>query len=453
MSCNHHLRPPSTKRFPLRAIVIEGNEHFPTDAIVEVTGLKLGQRVADADFRRAIGKLRDTGAFEVYEYRFTPHEGGYRITFKLQEASPLYPLRMEGFGATDEELRALLEEKVPLIGKMVPAAGTMIDRIGAVLQHFWRKAGNRSKVVGSLAPFGEGEFEMLFSPRSAIKTIAFATFENTGELSPLDLQRVFNQIAMGVLYSESRLKEMLHYNIRPLYEEKGRLDVTFCPCRADPDPDSEGLLVSIEVRQGEVYTFNSVELEETSAVHHELLDSLIQINQGEKADLARVRKAIADIERLLKANGFMNAVGSFDRELDTEAKTVDVIIEVERGDRYTFNKLTIQGLDIIGEAAVRKKMGHQLRRSLQRQLPTKVSEPNHPRRHVRQAFQNGLETEDPPGHQNRGHHPHLRLGRRVSSRPRRRYLGFVPGVCLCRTTSTPPPSSHPRPRPALHTTL
>ena len=116
------------------------------------------------------------------------------------------------------------------MGKMVPAAGPMIDRIGAVLQHFWRKAGNRSKVIGGLAPLGEDGFAMLFRPRAAIKTIAFATFENAGELSPLDLQRVFNQIAMGVPYSESRLKELLHYNIRPLYEEKGRLEVTFCPC-------------------------------------------------------------------------------------------------------------------------------------------------------------------------------------------------------------------------------
>ncbi len=346
---------PLAKRFPLRAIVIEGNEHFPTDAIVKVTGLELGRPVTDADFRRAIGKLRDAGAFEVYEYRFGPQEDGYRVTFKLQEASPLYPLRMEGFAAADEELRALLEKKVPLMGKMVPAAGPMIDRIGAVLQHFWRKAGNRSKVIGGLAPLGEDGFAMLFRPRAAIKTIAFATFENTGELSPLDLQRVFNQIAMGVPYSESRLKELLHYNIRPLYEEKGRLEVTFCPCRAGPDPDSEGLLVSIAVQPGEVYTFNSVELKETSAVDRELLDSLIKINQGEKADLARVRKAIAAIERLLKANGFMNALGRFDTELDTEAKTVDVIIQVERGDRYTFNKLTIQGLDIIGEDAVRKR--------------------------------------------------------------------------------------------------
>ena len=345
----------STKRFPLRAVVVEGNEHFPTDAIVKATGLELGQPVADVDFRRAIGKLRDTGAFEVYEYRFRPHEGGYLITFKLQEASPLYPLRLEGFEAADEELRSLLDQKVPLIGEMVPPTGPMIDRIGAVLEHFWRKAGNRSKVVGSLVPFGEGEFEMVFSPRSAIKTIAFATFKNAGDLSPLDLQRVFNQIAMGVPYSESRLKEMLHYNIRPLYEENGRLEVTFCPCRADPDPDSEGLLVSIEVQQGDLYTFNSVKLEETSAVHHELLESLVEINHGEKADLARVRKAIAGIERLLKANGFMNAVGSFDRTLDTEAKTVDVTIQVERGDRYTFNKLIIQGLDIIGEDAVRKR--------------------------------------------------------------------------------------------------
>ena len=345
----------STKRFPLRAIIIEGNNHFPTDAIVEATGLELGQPVADTDFRRAIGKLRDTGAFEVYEYRFGPHEGGYRVTFKLQEASPLYPLRMEGFGATEAELRDLLEEKVPLIGERVPAAGPMVDRIGAVLQYFWRKAGNRSKVVGSLAPLAEDEFEMIFRPRSAIKTIAFSTFEHTGELSPLDLQRVFNQIAMGVPYSESRLKELLHYNIRPLYEEKGRLEVSFCPCRTEPDPDSEGLLVSIEVQPGELYAFNSVDLEESSAVHHEMLNSLIEINQGERADLGRVRKAIAGIERLLKANGFMNAVGRFDRKLDTQAKTVDVVIQVERGDRYTLNKLTIEGLDIIGEAAVRKR--------------------------------------------------------------------------------------------------
>lgn len=346
---------PSVERFPLREIRIKGNKYFPTRVIIDATGLELNQLVADTDFRRAISKLRDSGAFEAYEYRFVPHEGGYRVTFTLQEVSPLYPLRVEGFGTSDKNLKSLLKEKVPLLGKMVPATGPMIERIGAVLGNFWSSTGNRSEVVGRLAPFGDGQFEMLFSPRSEIKTIAFSTFENTGELSSLDLQRVFNQIAIGVPYSEHRVKEMLHYNIRPLYEEQGRLEVTFCPCRVQPDPNSEGLLVSIEVRQGELYTFNSLKLMENSAIHHTLFAPFLKITKGENADLGRVRKTIAAIVGLLKADGFMNALGSFHTKLDTEAKTADVMVQLKLGDRYTFNQLSVKGLDIVGESAIRKR--------------------------------------------------------------------------------------------------
>ena len=47
--------------------------------------------------------------------------------------------------------------------------------------------------------------------------------------------------------------------------------------------------------------------------------------------------------------------GRYDREVNDAERTVDIVLDVRPGDLYTFNKLTITGLDIVGEAAVKKR--------------------------------------------------------------------------------------------------
>ena len=75
---------------------------------------------------------------------------------------------------------------------------------------------------------------MLFGPRRETSRIAFVRFSNTGSLSALELQRKFNQAAMGEAYGEARLRELLHHNVRPLYAEAGYMNVKFCPCETRP---------------------------------------------------------------------------------------------------------------------------------------------------------------------------------------------------------------------------
>ena len=345
----------AAETFPLRAVNIAGNEHFSTEDIVAVTGLTIGSRVRPADFQRAMEKLRNSGAFETLEFRYGAQGDGYQVTFKLQEAPELYAVTFRELGVADEQLHALLKEKIPLYDKKVPPTGPLLRMIGNVLQRFWIEQGNDSKIVGSLAPTIEDEFEMVFQPPSAIKTIAFVTFENSGDISPHDLQRHFNQSAMGVPFSQPRLLELLHHNVRPLFEEKGRLGVTFCPCSSEPDTETQGILVNVHVEQGPLYVFGRPRFHEGVRFESGELSRRVKFREGETANMKLVNESLAEMEKLLKAGGYLRAFGRYDREVNDAARTVDIVLDVRRGDLYTFNKLTITGLDIVGEAAVKKR--------------------------------------------------------------------------------------------------
>lgn len=341
--------------FPLRAVNIAGNNHFAAEDIVAVTGLTIGSQVQPSDFQRAMGKLRNSGAFETLEFRYGPEGDGYQVTFTVQEVPELYPVAFREMGVPDEQLHALLKEKISLYDKRVPPTGPLVKLIGNVLQRFWVQQGNDSKIVGSLAPTIEDEFEMVFQPPSAIKTIAFVTFENSGDMSALDLQRHFNQSAMGVPFSQPRLLELLHHNVRPLFEEKGRLGVTFCPCTSEPDTETQGILVRVHVEQGPLYVFGDTRFHEGVQFESTELSRRVKFQKGETANMRLVNESLAEMEKLLKAGGYLRAFGRYDREVNDSARTVNIVLDIRPGDLYTFNKLTITGLDIVGEAAVKKR--------------------------------------------------------------------------------------------------
>ena len=223
--------------YPLREILIEGLRHFDRDRVIAASGLEIGAMVTADDLQRAVDRLSDAGVFETIEFRYGPKDDGYTVTFAVREVEQLYAVRFQGFDEPDEELYALLEQKVPLFSPLVPPTGVMARRIGNTLNEHWRAQGGDSDVAGRLVPIEDGRLAMLYGPEARLQNIAFVTFQGGGVISNLDLQRTFNQSAMGEPYTEARLKELLHFNVRPLYEEFGRMRVTFCPLHGRGRPE------------------------------------------------------------------------------------------------------------------------------------------------------------------------------------------------------------------------
>jgi len=345
------------EKYPLREIVISGNDNFASEDIIRILGLEIGQMVREDDFERAVSKLDDTGVFQGYEFRFGPKGDGYTVTFTVQEVPELYSVRFEGFDLPDDEIRARLRAEIPLFGPKVPPTGIMARRIGDVLQQIWTEQGNQTRIIGDINFVSETELEMLYRPEGAIQNVAFTQFENAQVINPLTLQQKFNSVAMGVTYSEQRIEELLKYNVKPLYDEVGRLEVKFCPCTVEPDTESRGLVVTIHVEEGPEYKFGEITPPETSFIKPENIQKLIKFAPGDTANLTLVRDALTRYEDQFKGNGFMNVRTEYDAAPNAEKKTVDIVMRLYPRDRYVFGKLDIQGLDLVAEAAVRKRWG------------------------------------------------------------------------------------------------
>ena len=346
-----------SEKYPLREIRIIGNDNFAAEDIIKILGLEIGQMVQEADFQSAISKLDVTGVFQGYAFRFGPKGDGYTVTFTVQEVPELYSVRFEGFDVPDEEIRARLRAEIPLFGPKVPPTGVMAKRIGDILQQIWIEQGNQTKIIGDINFVSENELEMLYKPEGTIQNVAFTKFENANVINALTLQQKFNSVAMGVTYSEQRIEELLKYNVKPLYEEVGRLEVKFCPCTAEPDADSRGLVVTIQVEEGPEYKFGEITPPQTSFIKPEDLAKLVKFAPGDTANLTLVGEALKRYEDQFKGNGFMNVRTEYNATPNAERKIVDIAMRLDPGERYLFGKLEIEGLDLIAEATIRKRWG------------------------------------------------------------------------------------------------
>lgn len=345
------------EKYPLREIVIEGAQHFDKDRIQAETGLHVGDMVNEADFQKAVARLTETGVFETLSYRFGPKDGGYSLTFEVDEVDQVFSVRFLNFDEPEPQLLEELHQQIPLFKTEVPATGRMVDQIGDALQKRWMAAGHDSRVIGQLLPIDGESLAMVFQPEQRMQSIAFVEFKGSAAIGPLDLQRSFNPKAMGEPYTEARLLQLLQYNVRPMYEEKGFMGVEFCPCEARPDDASLGLIITVEVHEGDVYSYGSIQRPDVPPVSPDKLDSLFDFSSGERVNMTAVQTSLGRLDELLRTVGFLKSQTLEDHKVHDDTKTVDLVFHTELGPQYTFRRLEIQGLDILAEPVVRKRWG------------------------------------------------------------------------------------------------
>ena len=88
-----------------------------------------------------------------------------------------------------------------------------------------------------------------------------------------------------------------------------------------------------------------------------ILDGILPGAPGDTANLTLVDEALKRYEDQFKGNGFMNVRAQYDATPNAEKKTVDIVMRLSPGDRYSFGRLEIEGLDLVAEATIRKRWG------------------------------------------------------------------------------------------------
>jgi outer membrane protein assembly factor BamA len=195
---------------------------------------------------------------------------------------------------------------------------------------------------------------VVFRPARPQARVAQISFEGNQVIPSSALQHAISDVAVGSAYSENRMRQLLDNAIRPLYEARGRLRVSFPKVVAEPAKDVQGVAVTVTVDEGTTYDLGSVKI--TGAAGFERADLLkaAAFKAGDLANFDEVNAGVSRLKKLMRRNGYMRVETSVDRKIDDTKKTVDLIIHIDEGAQFLFGTLHIEGLDIHGEAVIKR---------------------------------------------------------------------------------------------------
>jgi len=344
--------------YPLQKVTVQGNHHFTAQQIIAAAGLKIGQPVSKSNFDEARARLMDTGAFESVGYDFKPSSGnsGYDATFDVAEVALLYRFRFEDLPASDEKLREVLRKQEALFGDEIPATTEVLNRYNGALTHFLE---GKVEVIGRLSYDLPGEPMVLFRPAGTRPRISQVHFKGNEVVPANQLFNKFSSVAVGAEFSESTVRRLLDINVRPLYEARGLLRVAFPKIEAEPsrEVDVIGVAIVITVEEGPEFKLRSVSYAGAALKQAKELDELAKWHKDELANFDEIKAALDRITRRYKSTGYLHATSRADRTVHDPEKTVDLLVNVDTGPLYSYGKLEIRGLDLIGEPAIRKMWG------------------------------------------------------------------------------------------------
>ena len=342
--------------WPVESLEVENPGEYSQQEILAAAGLKLGQPAGKAELEQARRRLLDTGHFGGVGYRYKPSASGkgIAVTIELSGAGELYPVRFERMPVGAEQLAGCLERADPLFRKWLPATERLVERYTALLETCLEQMGRPLKVSGRLWPDQSNQLALVFSPAAPAPAIALVQFTGNQAVPAEALVRAINAVAIGAPYIEENFRQFLDAGVRPLYEARGRLGVSFPKVSASPAEGIDGVAVTVEVSEGDVYTLGKVDIE-GGPLPAEEVRRILALEEGAIADMSLVAEALERLRRRLRRDGYLTPEIDLKRNLEEAGKRADLIISMSEGRRYVFGKLEVRGLNLDGEAEVRRR--------------------------------------------------------------------------------------------------
>src|SRR5882724_11826076 len=343
-------------KWPIQSLTVEGLKNYTQAQAIATAGLKIGQLAGKADFEAARDRLLATGVFETVGYRFEPAAAStaYVASFEVVEVEPVYPVRFEALNVPDAEVRAWLRKKDPFFGAKIPATEAFLNRHAAEIEQYLSSQGRTEKIAGKVVADSAEQFTIVFRPATGAPKVAEVKFQGNEVVPSSVLLNSFAGVAYGTIYSEAAFRQMLDASIRPIYEARGRIRLAFPAIQTEKAKNVEGLVVTVTVDEGSSYDLGDVSLTGETPVPAKELLKAGGFKAGDMANFDDVNAGLDRMKKRLRREGYTKANFHVERHVDDKKKTVDLAIRPELGTQYFFGKYTVEGLDIHGEAAVKK---------------------------------------------------------------------------------------------------
>jgi outer membrane protein insertion porin family len=137
-------------------------------------------------------------------------------------------------------------------------------------------------------------------------------------------------------------------------QDEWRVRVAFTKLRTEPVTDVKGIHVFVTVDEGESYELGKIAIDDPCPIDKSTLLAEADFKTHDVANLERINDGLEKMRVVLRHAGYMDAHLTTHRKIDDDKRLEDVFIAVEAGPQYHMGKLTLVGLDLEGEAEMKR---------------------------------------------------------------------------------------------------
>ena len=343
----------------VKSIAVEGNRTLSAEAVLKVAEMKVGDKIDKAAFDAAQARLLATGYFETVAYRYKSTDGlSFAATFEVAEVQPFLSVRIEALPETQAAIVAWLKGNDPMFTGTMPGTQQVLERTVREIEQFLAAQNHPERVVARVMSLTPDKLEIQIQPKSGLSAVAEVSFEGNKAIANTQLANALADVAFGQPFTDAAFRQLLENQIRPRYEAKGYLKVKFKKLTPTQSTRLKGVDVKIEIEEGEAYKLGSLAVGGKFAGESVKLLKIAKAPQSMPVvDFDAIGQAIDRLKDEMKHRGYLQADIRTLRKLDETKKSVDVTLAIDEGPQYTFGKLTVLGLGLDGEAAIKKMWG------------------------------------------------------------------------------------------------
>ncbi|MCI5076985.1 MAG: outer membrane protein assembly factor BamA [Oricola sp.] len=334
----------------VRTISVRGNTRVSAGTVADIIGFSAGKNYSAADVDDAVKTLFATGLFADVDV----YPSGSVLVVEVSELSIVNQVIFRGNRKNkDDRLRSV----VRLQPRGTFDQATLDADVDAIREAYSRIGRADVNVYPEVVDLGENRVNIVFQIDEGDRTkISQINFVGNNAFSDRRLQSVITTkrtnplswLMRNDVYDDQRLaadEEML----RRFYFNHGYADFRILSSAGDVDPNTGNIVVTIEVDEGERYTFGSVEIDSTvSGVSSDDLRRTISTRSGSVYSAENVEDTLIDMSENLAGNGFPFAEVTPVGNRNFENRTIDITYVVDQGQRAF-----IERIEIVGNARTR----------------------------------------------------------------------------------------------------
>ncbi len=344
-------------------IRIRGNRRIETDAVLARVGTEPGGDFSPGQIAEDVREIYALGFFR--DVRVLSSEGpdGRVVTFQVEENPVVRQVTISGNDSVDaDKIRdnltlttgatldyPLLFENAARIEALYRAEGYYLARVRHEIEPL---SGNAVAV----------HFEVTEQDKLKLREIAF---EGNDAFSDRELRRgmktrvwrlwswVTRFIDNSGTYSEPVFAQDLR-RVEQRYMDRGYLQVELSEPRVDPLED--GLVVTVEIREGEQYRVGNILVEGDETADVEALREGLRLQEGEIFNRSYLTTDVDKITHHYTDRGFYFASVTPQTALDADELDVDVVYAVEKGPLYFVREIEFEGNTTTVDSVMRREM-------------------------------------------------------------------------------------------------